>query len=451
MALQVKVPDGHSDVLYQLLASHCGSTVQASTDASLSEVQVSFKSMGQPWKTVKGQPEVVKTLAVSSKKGRELLPSDDALKAEVDKWLRVSADGSTGSEGHLDLNKLEKHLRSRTFLVGTTMLLADVIVFAAVSPQIAELRPEEHSALSSLLRWYDHIHFCAIKAAAASTGLSSSFPAVELTKVPLQPPPPLPAVNKAAKGKSASKDTSPAAAEPPAAHSKGRSSSAEEASVDKASPPQPDQSSAAPSNNNSVKQEVDPEAAARSIAKRKEKADKKAKKEKAPPPPKAAASISALNIRVGKVISAENHPDADKLYVERIDIGETEPRTIVSGLRLFVPLEEMQNRMVVVLTNLKPAKMVGIASAGMVLCASNEDHTKVDPLAPPSGSVVGERITFKGHDGEAEAQLNPKKKIFEELAPKLTTGDSGQALYDGIPFMTSAGPVTSSVANAAVK
>nr|CAH7756022.1 unnamed protein product [Callosobruchus chinensis] len=64
------------------------------------------------------------------------------------------------------------------------------------------------------------------------------------------------------------------------------------------------------------------------------------------------------------------HPEADALYVEKIDLGEEKPRTIVSGLVNFIPIEEMQNRMVVVLCNLKPAKMRGVESQGMVLCAS---------------------------------------------------------------------------------
>jgi tRNA-binding EMAP/Myf-like protein len=51
-------------------------------------------------------------------------------------------------------------------------------------------------------------------------------------------------------------------------------------------------------------------------------------------------------------------------------VGEPEPRTIVSGLANYVTLEDMKNRMVVVLCNLKPAKLKGIMSAGMVLCAS---------------------------------------------------------------------------------
>lgn len=79
---------------------------------------------------------------------------------------------------------------------------------------------------------------------------------------------------------------------------------------------------------------------------------------------------SRLDIRVGKIIEVSRHPDADSLYVEKIDLGEEQPRTIVSGLVNFIPEEEMQDRMVVVLCNLKAAKMRGVESQGMVLCAS---------------------------------------------------------------------------------
>jgi aminoacyl tRNA synthase complex-interacting multifunctional protein 1 len=58
------------------------------------------------------------------------------------------------------------------------------------------------------------------------------------------------------------------------------------------------------------------------------------------------------------------HAVRHSLYVEKIDVGEPEPRTIVSGLVKFVPLEEMQGRMVVVIANLKPRNMRGIKSAG---------------------------------------------------------------------------------------
>lgn len=79
---------------------------------------------------------------------------------------------------------------------------------------------------------------------------------------------------------------------------------------------------------------------------------------------------SRLDIRIGKVIEVARHPDADTLYVQKIDLGEEKPRSIVSGLVNFIPIEEMQDRMVVVLCNLKTAKMRGVESQGMVLCAS---------------------------------------------------------------------------------
>jgi methionyl-tRNA synthetase len=53
-------------------------------------------------------------------------------------------------------------------------------------------------------------------------------------------------------------------------------------------------------------------------------------------------SIAKLDIRVGLIKKAEKHPDADSLYVEEIDVGEEAPRTVVSGLVKFIPLEEMQ-------------------------------------------------------------------------------------------------------------
>lgn len=53
-------------------------------------------------------------------------------------------------------------------------------------------------------------------------------------------------------------------------------------------------------------------------------------------------SIARLDIRVGKITKVQKHPDADALYVEEIDVGEVQPRTVVSGLVKHIPLEEMQ-------------------------------------------------------------------------------------------------------------
>ncbi|XP_012510538.1 PREDICTED: aminoacyl tRNA synthase complex-interacting multifunctional protein 1 [Propithecus coquereli] len=142
--------------------------------------------------------------------------------------------------------------------------------------------------------------------------------------------------------------------------------------------------------------------------------------------------VSRLDLRIGCILSARKHPDADSLYVEEVDIGETAPRTVVSGLVNHVPLEQMQNRMVILLCNLKPAKMRGVLSQAMVMCASSPE--KVEILAPPDGSVPGDRITFDAFPGEPDKELNPKKKIWEQIQPDLRTNDECVAMYKGAPF-----------------
>lgn len=69
---------------------------------------------------------------------------------------------------------------------------------------------------------------------------------------------------------------------------------------------------------------------------------------------------SKLDLRVGKIINVERHPEADSLYVESIDLGEESgPRTVVSGLVKFMEESALLNQFVVLLCNLKPAKMRG--------------------------------------------------------------------------------------------
>ena len=89
--------------------------------------------------------------------------------------------------------------------------------------------------------------------------------------------------------------------------------------------------------------------------------------------------------------------DADALYLEKIECGEEKPRQVISGLVKHVPLEEMQNRMVVILCNLKPAKMRGILSEAMVMCASTPE--KVEILLPPPGAAPGDLVTVPGFEG----------------------------------------------------
>ena len=101
-----------------------------------------------------------------------------------------------------------------------------------------------------------------------------------------------------------------------------------------------------------------------------------------------------IKLRVGEIVEAEKVEKADKLLKFSVKIGE-ETRTIVSGIAKYYTPEEMLGKKVVVVFNLKPAKLRGIESAGMLLCAcytkedGEEEVVLVSPEKPvPSGSVV---------------------------------------------------------------
>lgn len=152
---------------------------------------------------------------------------------------------------------------------------------------------------------------------------------------------------------------------------------------------------------------------------------------------------SRLDIRVGKVVEVARHPDAEKLYVSKIDLGEPSPRTIVSGLVDFVPQEQMEGRLVVVLANLKPAKMRGVESKGMVLCSSREEPKEVEPLAVPEGSQPGDRVSVEGYeDGVPDEVLNPKKKVWEKLSVDLATDTEGLAKWQGNKLVSAKGHIS---------
>ncbi|KAL1542053.1 aminoacyl tRNA synthase complex-interacting multifunctional protein 1-like [Salvia divinorum] len=162
-------------------------------------------------------------------------------------------------------------------------------------------------------------------------------------------------------------------------------------------------------------------------------------------------SISLLKIQIGHIRRAWKHPSADSLLVEEIDVGEAKCRQVVSGLAKFCSPEELTNRRVVLITNVKPKKLQDVMSEGLLLCASSKDDTVAEPLIAPDGAKVGEYVTFSGLDGEPEEVLNPKKKQLDMITPNLFTDEKGVATFKGIPFMTSSGPCSSSIPNGSIR
>ena len=80
--------------------------------------------------------------------------------------------------------------------------------------------------------------------------------------------------------------------------------------------------------------------------------------------------FAKVDLRVGQVVSAERIPKADKLLLMKIDIGEEQPRQVLAGIAQYYEPEKLINRKVVVVANLKPRKLRGLESQGMVVAAS---------------------------------------------------------------------------------
>ena len=84
-----------------------------------------------------------------------------------------------------------------------------------------------------------------------------------------------------------------------------------------------------------------------------------------------------VELRVGKVVSCEKHPDSDKLLILKVDLGEDELRQIVSGIAMSYTAGQMIGKSVVVVANLKPAIIHGIESQGMLLAGKDENELAV--------------------------------------------------------------------------
>ncbi len=140
-----------------------------------------------------------------------------------------------------------------------------------------------------------------------------------------------------------------------------------------------------------------------------------------------AATVSHIDLRVGLVLSAAPHPDGDTLYVEQIDVGEPQPRTIVSGIRAHVPLEQFVGARVVVMCNLKEKPLRGVNSNGMICCASiTQGDSKTVRLLDIAPDVKpGTRVQWAGEaDGvKVDAAPMAAKKLTKLLGGLRTDGE----------------------------
>ncbi|KAG2495304.1 hypothetical protein HYH03_006576 [Edaphochlamys debaryana] len=433
----------------RFVARQCGSNEQPSTSGSGVQLLVGKDTV------VSGLAAVCTHLARQSPRQANLLGATPELQAQVAEWLAWASSELTPLMDD-KLAKLNEHLLSRTYLVGTSATLADLVIYALVHAAAVGFPAAQTLHFAALLRWVDLLQNTEDRAGFMTPRLELAKP-----RYVAPPPPPPPAPKAAPAGKEEAKGADKAApkADAPAAKEAGgkKEGGKEGAKKDAAAAAPAAAAAAAPAaaaaKEGGGKKEGKKEAAAGGAAPKeggkKEGAAKEgggaAKKEEEE------ATIDMLDCRVGRIVKIDKHPNADALYLEEIDVGEEKPRQVISGLRNFVPLEQMQNRLVVVVCNLKPAKMREVMSYGMVLCASDEGHTKVDPVLVPEGVPIGERITVEGFTGEPPAELNPKKKVLERLFPDMKTDAAGVPVFKGKAMATSKGPLTSTIPNGWVR
>lgn len=276
-------------------------------------------------------------------------PEDKEARAQIADWL--SSVHSTLKLINDDaLKVLNDALLDRTFLVAsssttsflTSPSLADVVVAAHVADACSAFPEAQLAHFPCVARWYDH--FAALIGGRVVEG-KPLLPRGRLDRPALKTPVAATAAAPAAaaakgKGDDKKKGGSGAAAAAPAPGATAATGAAAAAAAPAAAAAGAEGGDAAAAGGG--------------------KKDKKEKKAKAAPAPAADAAparpddaFDLLDVRVGKVVAAQKHPDADSLYQEEIDLGEeTGPRTVVSGLAKWIPLEQFNSRMVCVVTNL---------------------------------------------------------------------------------------------------
>jgi methionyl-tRNA synthetase len=134
-------------------------------------------------------------------------------------------------------------------------------------------------------------------------------------------------------------------------------------------------------------------------------------------------SMSKLNLRVAKVISVIDHPNAERLFVVQLDAGK--PVQLVAGLRAHYTKEQLTGKMVVYISNLEPAKLRGVESNGMMLAA--ESDGKVLVLTPSGDVEPGDPVD----SGMGQSDKSISFEEFKKFTIKVGSVENGNVDLGG--------------------
>jgi len=102
-------------------------------------------------------------------------------------------------------------------------------------------------------------------------------------------------------------------------------------------------------------------------------------------------TFMSVELRTGTITAVEDHPNADKLYVVKIDDGTDDGRTVCAGLKPYYSVDEMNGKKVVFVANLEPRKLRGIVSEGMI-CAADDENGAVKLITIDGEIANGSRV-----------------------------------------------------------
>ncbi len=103
------------------------------------------------------------------------------------------------------------------------------------------------------------------------------------------------------------------------------------------------------------------------------------------------ADFQKLDLRIGRIMACEQHPNAEKLLKVMVDLGEESPRQILAGMAAYFAPHDMVGKMVTVVANLAPRKMRGLESQGMILAVHTDSGLEL--LAPGGPAAPGAKVS----------------------------------------------------------
>ncbi|DBA77527.1 TPA: hypothetical protein ACH3X1_009342 [Trebouxia sp. C0004] len=336
--LSYSTQEDHRGIL--LVATYCGLQDQLDATQASRDIQLTT-SDGQQLSTL---TSICRYLCSQSSKSQQLLGATPLDRATVQDWLSFRNTELHGLS-EAQLLKVDQRLQCKVYLVGHSVSLADLLLFATLYRALANIPSAQIiDRYPSLFRWFDFLQH--------TVDPAGHYKRVDVRKPKFQraPAPPAPAAKaekaKAAEGQPTTSSTSASTAQP-AKESKGAkaksTSAAAGSSKERVEPPATTTAAsghvtdaATPIATPANVGKTDGAAPSEATLPKEDGASKKQKGKEAPAAAKKAGddpTVDMLDIRVGQIVSVKQHPNADSLYVEEIDLGEDKPRQ-VSALAL---------------------------------------------------------------------------------------------------------------------